>query len=269
MNTFPFTKAVALGNDFVLLHTNYFVEDRGFIQKFSDRRCGIGFDQLVVYDDEHYIRFFNADGSEAEACGNGSRCIAYYLMQRAKKRKITLHTIVGPLHAEMLNENDLVAQIKMTMHPPKIIQKTKELDDDIRWFLDKETFTTTFVIDVGNPHLVIFLRDKESVDKEAVAPQLEKHPFFKHGANISFVTANDGSPNQAHLELNVWERGVGSTPACGTAAFASAFSYSLLHPHHNEILVEQKGGELLCNKEKEQWFVTGEAKLVFDGTYHG
>ncbi len=264
MHSFPFIKAEALGNDFIILHHSSFKDDISFIRRLANRRRGVGFDQLIVYTDDHHIRFFNADGSEAEACGNGTRCIALYLGHILQKNMLVLHCATGPLSITIVESTYPFGKVQVTMPLPKLLERTPELEADIRWLLDKEIFMNTFAVNVGNPHLVIFMSTLEHLDFTMVASQLELHPFFERGANVSFVTVS----GKGVLKIRVWERGVGQTLACGTAAYAASFAYHLLHPKACEIVVEQEGGILLFNKEKNNWLMTGEAKIVFEGRFY-
>ncbi len=264
MPFFPFIKAEALGNDFVMLHKNHFKNDKVFIQKLADRRRGIGFDQLIVYTDDCEIRFFNRDGSEAEACGNGTRCVGFFLAHQRQQKSLTLKTLAGPLSLTVLKDSYPFGQVKVTLQPPKLMLKTEELTQDIHWFFDQENFINIFAVDVGNPHLILFLQDMRHVNIQAIAPQLEHHPFFKRGANISFISMK----KEGELCLRVWERGVGATPACGTAAYAASFSYHLLQPQIKHVKVVQEGGELFFDQIEDQWFMTGEARILYAGEFY-
>lgn len=272
MSSFLFIKAQALGNDFVILHaadlpekTKLFLTPER-IRLLADRRYGIGYDQLIVYekkpsfDQNHWnVLFFNADGSAAEACGNGSRCLVL-LLADAHANDTYLHTPGGILQGRCLPQTGEQPNIQLIFPKPKIIDTHPPL------------FTLSnsplLHVCVGNPHLV--LRLPHPPTQEIVTthgPLLES--AIPGGANVSFayISPNSQSKSTQEITLNVWERGVGFTPACGTAACAVAAAV-----HHNQqmegsITIQQPGGVLGITVHDTTLTMTGAGSLVYSGHF--
>ena len=249
-----FIKAHGLGNDFVMLvDTNVPHSDLSNLsRKLADRRYGIGCDQIIVSQETDGIikvRFFNGDGSEAESCGNGSRCIAKYLMQQKQTKTVTFETIGGRLNCK-LNDDGMVT-VEM---PTPII----EVFGGSQGLGHLSTPDAVSVI-VGNPHLVCFVDDVSLV--EHYGEGLENHPSFPLRTNVDFVKILDSN----HIELKVWERGSGITPACGSGACAAMVA-SFTHNKVTDFVKDsQAGGDLWIRFENKKLFMTGPAVIVFSG----
>lgn len=253
-----FIKAQGLGNDFVMLTDPEVSIDSlsSLSQLIADRRYGIGCDQVIVSfqkNGEFYARFFNVDGSEAESCGNGSRCIAKYLMQQNNTNNITIKTIGGDIECSM----DDAGMVTVAMPSPTI----EIIVLGGASALGHLSTPDAVAVNVGNPHLVCF------VDDVNIAVQygegLENHPMFPMRTNVNFVKLI----NDEHIELKVWERGVGITPACGTGACASmvaAFTHKLVK---SKVKVTQAGGDLWIAYDGNELLMTGPAEIVFTGEY--
>jgi diaminopimelate epimerase len=246
----PFTKACGLGNDFVMLVH----DDHEFIQsiseKIADRRYGIGCDQIILLNKNiSYMRFYNADGSEAEACGNGSRCAAAWILKDNTDVALELETLGGTLVCKALT----CGTIHVSMPSPKIIGDVSTQLDDIL------NFSATHV-EIGNPHLVCFTN--HIADIATFGPQLEKHPHFPNRTNVGF--ANIISPN--HIELQVYERGTGTTLACGSGACAAVVAAKAKGLVLETVTVSQPGGDLVVTIDADgNVYQTGETKIVFHG----
>lgn len=196
-----FTKMQGLGNDFVVLDGPQHL-DRDEIVQICDRRFGIGADGVLIVTRGDPIRmeYWNADGSVAEMCGNGLRCVARYAYDRgwAPDRNFAIQTPVGMRATRVLED-----RVEAELGRPR--------SDGTRSLLG----TDYELIDMGNPHAVTFVEDLSSVDVAAIGPALQAE--FENGANVEFVT-RDGPG----IEMRVWERGVGETAACGTGMAAAA-----------------------------------------------
>ena len=273
-----FDKMHGLGNDYVYIVC--MKELPGNLPelaiRISDRHFGVGGDGLVVVTESDVADFkmimFNNDGSEAQMCGNASRCIGKLVYESGltEKTKITLETGAGIKHLELHVSNKKVNSVSVNMGKPylsyadipvvrgeiqdritkhKIILGGKELE--------------LYCIGMGNPHGVIF--DKVSEDFFKInSPLLEKHEIWPEKANIEFVNVT----GDREIEMRVWERGTGETLACGTGACASAVASILLGKTQNNISVKMKGGNLYIRINDEgEVIMTGEAEHVAKGIY--
>ncbi len=270
----PFTKMQGLGNDFVLLNAlkgsfNLSAKD---IKAMSDRRYGIGFDQLLILepntkknDAAYYYRIFNADGSEAEQCGNGLRCMARYIQDHnlMDGNCITLACKGGLMEAE-IEDNDMV---KVNMGAPIFTPK------DIPCTMQNEQLIYNITIDgaqihmgilsMGNPHAVICVDDLNHVDIEVVGKAISEHKTFPKGVNVGFLQVTQ----PYHALLEVFERGVGKTLACGSGACAAMVYGNKLGILEREVSVIQPGGELVVmwSGDDNPVYMTGPAVTVFEG----
>jgi diaminopimelate epimerase len=263
----PFIKMHGLGNDFIIFDNikNPKIHDKIFLQKISDRRFGIGCDQVMVIEDtiipENFrIKMYNSDGSETGACGNGSRCVADYLMNKNNLKSLVLETISGNLKCS--KSNNLVT---VNMGKPKFNWFDVPLSKNIDPKKVKLGSFDAFCLSMGNPHAVIFLQnidELESLDLNAVGPTLEKNSLFPEFANIEFACIlNDGS-----IKMRVWERGVGVTLACGSGACATLVAASSLSksPKENKIILD--GGHLVVNWLNDgSVTLSGDVEKIFEG----
>lgn len=242
-----FSKMQGLGNDFVVLDAtkNPIKFEAEQIKKMADRRYGIGFDQLLLIEanvdqsaDFNY-RIFNADGSESYQCGNGARCVARFIYEKglSSKKTITLKTTKIFMELSLL-ENGLV---RVLLDPPKFTRTEIPFITDQQgpcYSLPFKKNTLYFyVVNVGNPHAVIF-EEGESEDVNEVGSYLEKHPAFSEGVNVGFVKIL----NPQEIELRVYERGVGRTLACGSGACAAVVCGIREARLKGPVCVHQAGG---------------------------
>lgn len=262
-----FIKGHALRNDFVIINHSSRLSKKT-IQDMADRKAGIGFDQLITYTEinknQSRCYFFNADGREANACGNGSRLLSLYLMKRYGTKSINLITREREIQSTLL-ENDLV---QTNMGPAKFNWK------DIPLLEEADTSNLNIPINnvnpqavsVGNPHLIYFFPQKDMLSLvDHFGFSLEKHPLFPEATNVSFCFIQDEK-----IYLDVWERGTGLTEACGTAAcaaFACAIRANLIKKS-DTIHVIQKGGTLILNMIKNDILMTGSALITYEGIYN-
>jgi diaminopimelate epimerase len=259
-----------LGNDFVLIRGDGLaVPPPERIRQLADRHRGIGFDQLLWLeapkrrgDDVHY-RIFNTDGSEAEQCGNGARCIAR-LIARPGQRELHLGHGTGSVRARMESDGAVTVEMAVPEFRPEAIP-FKATEQAPRYALAVgESSIEAGVVSVGNPHAVLRVADVEAAPVQQLGQRLERHECFPNRANIGFMQVL--APDR--IRLRVFERGVGETSACGTGACAAVVigrTWSLLEP---QVTVELPGGVL-----KVRWegpgvpvWMTGEAVTVFEGT---
>ena len=218
-------KMDGLGNDFVIIDRR---KDDVSLSKEQIIKIGnrnnVGFDQIIFIekkvDDAFPIKIYNSDGVEVGACGNGSRCIAYLISKENNQKKIKLEADKRILEAEILSEKMVKINMGFTKFKGwKDIPLIEGLDPrkvSID-FLEKE-YGLGYCVNVGNPHIVFFVKDCEKVDIEKIGPKIENHHYFPERINVTFAEVADDYKN---IKVNVWERGAGKTKACGTAACAT------------------------------------------------
>jgi len=279
-----FTKAEALGNDYILIDT---INNRSYYslidiaptlsQRLSDRHFGIGGDGVIfILPSEEYdckMRIFNSDGSEAEMCGNGIRQVAkYYIEHISGKENIKILTKAGLREIKVLKGNnetkfvvDMGIPILEASKVPlntEIAKEDKLIDKEFDFGFLKVPITT---LSMGNPHCVIFVEDLGKIEISEIGPKIEHHSLFPNRVNVEFVKI----VNSNEISMRVWERGSGETMACGTGACASAVATMLTKlPNTNKLTVHLLGGDLIVewNKENNHVYMTGGANLVFYGT---
>lgn len=274
-----FTKMHGAGNDYV--YVDCFRErvdnPAELAVRISDRHKGVGSDGLVLimYSDtcDFRMRIFNADGSEAQMCGNASRCIAKFVYDRGyvNKKIITLETLSGVKILELLPENCEVHKVKVDMGEPvvetsKIPVKWHEetlINQTVDFGVEKYAVTC---VSMGNPHAVIFTEGIDRLDLEKIGPKIENHPMFPERVNAEFVEIV--SPTRARMR--VWERGSGETLACGTGACAVEVAAVLNGKLERKATVSLPGGdlELEWNEENNHIYMTGDAVTVFEGEWY-
>lgn len=270
-----FTKMQGLGNDFVVIDATQkpFDLESTVIKQMADRRYGVGFDQLLVIEpgdkgnSDFSYRIFNSDSSEAEQCGNGLRCIARYLFDRklTKKNILTLSCKAGLMEAEPEAYNMVKVNMGVPVFAPEKIPFSVSNEQLIYGLVLDDVEIRLGVISMGNPHAVICVDDLNTVDIQQVGRAVSTHKLLPQGANVSFMQVSQ--PYQAHLE--VFERGVGPTPACGSAACAAMVYGNKLGILDREVNIIQPGGELLIqwNGGNSPVYVTGPAETTFEGKW--
>ena len=233
MNNLEAYKMDGLGNDFIIFDgsKNHISLTKDQIIKISDRK-NIGCDQVIfIYRDknnEPILKFYNSDGGEISACGNGSRCVAFLLMNENKKTRISLQTKVGILQAELKDKNLVSLNMGQPIFDWKKIPIFKEMDNKNLHLkindIDKKEIVGGFSLSVGNPHVIFFVKDLNQFNLEEIGPKIENHNYFPEKCNVTLAHIKD----KKHIKVKVWERGVGLTKACGTAACATAVASAVL-----------------------------------------
>ncbi len=257
-----FTKMQGLGNDYV--YVNCFEEHvqnpSGLSVQISDRHFGIGSDGLVLIlpceTADFEMRMYNADGSEAEMCGNASRCIGKYVYDRGltRKKEITLKTKAGIKRLIIRDENGKAASVRVDMGQPHTGPLTESLS------AGGKTYQFTRV-SMGNPHAVIFVDDTDTFDVHTIGKMIENHPYFPNRTNVEFATVTDSE----HIRMRVWERGSGETLACGTGACATLVAAAANGLTEKKAVLKLNGGDLLIEWKEGIVYQEGPAEFVFDG----
>ncbi len=264
----PFIKMHGLGNDCVIIdaRNKAVALPADQIRRIGDRRRGIGFDQLAVLQPPQeggdvFVRFFNSDGSESAACGNGTRCIAAHLMQADGSGNITIETEAGLLPAHY-GEDGLVA---VDMGAPGLgwreIPLARDMDT-LQLDFSAGEYDAPAAVGMGNPHCVFFVADAQAVDLAALGPAVECDPLFPERVNVEFVQVLDG----ARLRMRVWERGAGITQACGSGACAAVVAASRRGLCGRKAEVELDGGSLLIDWRADgHVLMSGPVAVAFTG----
>jgi diaminopimelate epimerase len=264
-----FTKMHGLGNDFVLIESAAAPPVATAIRAIGDRRTGVGFDQLLWLmparspGTQVYYRVFNTDGSEAEQCGNGARCIAARL-SRGKPCELVLEHVGGHSRAIVGADGSVAVEMNVPQFAPSQVPFVAEREQ-ASYDIDVDgTSVELRVVSMGNPHGVIRVEDVACAPVASLGRRLEAHARFPNRANIGFMQVVDNS----HVRLRVFERGVGETRACGTGACAAVVVGRRARWLGETVCVTLPGGELKVRWEGEgspAW-LTGEAVTVFEGT---
>ena len=291
-NTMRFTKMQGLGNDYV--YVNCFEEEienpAELAQIVSDRHFGVGSDGLILIGPSQKadvrMRIFNADGSEAEMCGNGIRCVAKYTYehglaqaggsfavpgQQSYPASLNIETGKGILTVGLIiDQSDTVQKVCVNMGQPILTPKDipvnltgeKIVDEPIE-ILGQELSMTC--ISMGNPHAVFFCDDASSIELEKVGPAVENHALFPNRINVHFVQVD----NPKSFTMRTWERGSGITMACGTGACAASAAAVLTGRAEQVCTAYLPGGELDLNwcREDNCIYMTGPAVEVFEGIW--
>ena len=256
-----------LGNDFIIFDNinDPVIHEAEFIKKIGNRRFGIGCDQIMIIENtekkENFrVRIYNSNGIEVGSCGNGSRCVADYLMKRDNLFSLNIETISGDLCCT--KEQEIIT---VNMGEPKFEWKDIPLSkkqNTQKVLLDE---FEAFCLSMGNPHAVIFVQnldELESLDLNSIGPRLEKNTNFPEFSNIEFACVLE---NKA-IRMRVWERGVGITLACGTGACATLVAASLLNKSTKENKVIVDGGDLFIKWHSNGTVtLSGNTEKVFEG----
>ncbi len=265
-----FTKMHGLGNDFALFDARGgpFALDPAAVARLADRRRGIGFDQLVLVEPaegaDARLRFFNADGSESGACGNGTRCAARWLAERTGRRRLVLEAGGDRLTAEVHDDGSVTVAMPEPRFDWREIPLAEPRDPDRLAGL-APGLPPGWALSMGNPHLVFFVEDPDAPEVARLGATLERHPLFPERVNVGF--ARILAPDR--IRLRVHERGVGLTPACGSGACAAAVAARRAGLVRDRVRIILDGGELEIS-----WpgagpvHMRGPAVTVYEGRLH-
>ncbi len=279
-----FTKMHGCGNDYV--YVNGFKEKipqdkkEKLVRRLSDRHFGVGGDGVIFINPapeteggepaDFEMEMYNADGTRAEMCGNGIRCVAKYVYDKGLTDQTAIRIVscgrVKPL--ELAIEDGRAVGVKVNMGRPvlraeeiPVVSDHEEvIAEEIR--VGGEVYQMTCV-SMGNPHAVVFVEDVDGLKLEAIGPEFENHIRFPRRINTEFVRVLD----RETVQMRVWERGTGETLACGTGACAAAVACVLNGLTQEEVTVKLLGGELRIrwDREEDLVYMTGPAETVFEG----
>jgi diaminopimelate epimerase len=270
-----FTKMHGLGNDFVVIDgTRQDVRlDEARLRHLADRHFGIGCDQILLVEPPgdpaqalFRYRIFNADGSEVEQCGNGARCFARFVREQGltEAREIPVETLGGRIVLHVEDDEHVRVNMGQPVFTPEQIPLVAEHEADA-YTLDVQGHAITLgAVSMGNPHAVLLVDDVASAPVTEVGPLIERHECFPRRVNVGFAALRD----RTHVDLRVFERGVGETLACGSGAAAAMAILRRRNLVDDEVEVSLPGGTLVLSwnaqAEAPVW-LTGPATTVFNG----
>lgn len=269
-----FSKMHGLGNDYVYIDcvsNNLDIDFPNLAKKISDRHFGIGSDGLILICKSNVadfrMRMFNYDGSEAEMCGNGIRCVGKFIYDKSltDKKEISIETLAGIKYLKLNVVDDKVDSVCVDMGEPifeaSLIPCSSNKFDLV---IDDKKFSITCV-SMGNPHAVIVV-DKITDDLVLHYGKLiECDSHFPNRTNVEFIEVIDRN----HINMRVWERGSGETLACGTGACASVVACVLNNLVDRNVVISLRGGDLSISwNDDNHVYMTGSATHVFDGVYY-
>lgn len=265
-----FTKMHGAGNDYVYIDCMQSMpfDPATLAVRVSDRHKGIGSDGLVLILPSEIadfrMRMFNADGTEAQMCGNASRCVGKYVYEHklTAKTNLTLETLAGIKHLSLILNDGKVEQVSVMMGKAEV-QKPKHItadDELLDSFLRTHSMTQ---VNIGNPHAVYFVDDTEQTDVHGLGAQIEILPCFPEKTNVEFVEII----SRNEIRMRVWERGTGETMACGTGACAAVAAAVAADLTDNDVIVHLLGGDLhiAIDIQSGEIMMTGQAEEVFAG----
>lgn len=273
-----FTKMHGLGNDYIYI--NCFDNVVSAPERLALVMCrphfGAGADGIILIEPsagaDFGMRIFNPDGSEAEMCGNGVRCVGKYVFERGltDKKNFTVQTKGGLVQIWLTVEDGVVTRVRADMGTPELSPRLIPVDLPGEMVLHHrlqimgQPFFITCV-NMGNPHAVTFVRDTESIDIATIGPMIEHHPIFPRRTNVEFVHVI----GRNILQTRIWERGVGETLACGSGACAALVAAVLSGHADRSVQMKLLGGNILIewNAEDNHVYQSGPAAFVYDGEW--
>ena len=271
-----FTKMHGCGNDYVYVNgfTEKVADKPKAVVALSDRHFGIGSDGVIFINPSQQADFememYNADGTRAEMCGNGIRCVGKYVYDHGMtdKTSITVESFGKVKYLDLTVENGKVVKVKVNMGKPELTAKDvpvvsvheQVIDEEI---IVKEKSYRMTCVSMGNPHAVVFMDDVEHLAIEEIGPYFENHERFPNRTNTEFVQVIDDS----NVKMRVWERGTGETLACGTGCCATAVACVLNRLTGAHVTVQVLGGEIeiYWDQKENLVYMTGPAVTVFEG----
>lgn len=271
-----FTKMHGCGNDYVYVNgfTEKVADKPKAVVALSDRHFGIGSDGVIFINPSQQADFememYNADGTRAEMCGNGIRCVGKYVYDHGMtdKTSITVESFGKVKYLDLTVENGKAIKVKVNMGKPELTAKDvpvvsvheQVIDEEI---IVKEKSYRMTCVSMGNPHAVVFMDDVEHLAIEEIGPYFENHERFPNRTNTEFVQVIDDS----HVKMRVWERGTGETLACGTGCCATAVACVLNRLTGAHVTVQVLGGEIeiYWDQKENLVYMTGPAVTVFEG----
>ena len=269
MEKIDFIKMHGLGNDFVVIdkRSKDISITENLIQKLSNRRTGAGCDQLITINNSQKnvdvdIEIFNPEGDRAEACGNGTRCVAKLLFNEYREKELLrIHSDAGILIAKKESDDNISVNMGILKTEWKKIPLNKEMDT-MNIPISINGYSKGVAVNIGNPHVVFFGTSIYKTNLDEIGPLIENHEFFPNKTNVELVEIIDPET----IRMRVWERGVGTTLACGSGACAAVFASWKKKLTKNQVEVKLEKGSLYINIINEEAIMTGPAEISYQGS---
>ena len=268
MNNLEAYKMDGLGNDFIIFDNRKKTISltKSQIINISNRN-NIGCDQVIFIDKDKknniILKFYNSDGGEISACGNGSRCVAYLLMKESNNKEIVIKTKAGVLDAKLNDKNQVIINMGRPNFDWDKIPLLKKIDNENLKIkisnINGKEIIGGFALSIGNPHVIFFVKDLNQFDLKKIGPKLENHSYFPEKCNVTLASIK----NKNHIMVKVWERGAGLTKACGTAACATAVAGSIQKLNERCVNIEFPEGVLNIDwKNNNNVYMTGKVSEI-------
>ena len=279
MQIIKFIKMHGLGNDFVIIdcRSNSIDISKELINNISDRKIGAGCDQLITINnsssDDHdvYIKIYNPNGDSAEACGNGTRCVAKLLFEENNNSETRIKSDAGILLAKKVDNLNISVNLGKPSVSWKDIPLAREVDtlniplDGLETHALEHNFsllTQVVAVNIGNPHAVFFGKNIYKCNLQNFGPKIENHELFPEKTNVELVEIID----RKTIKIRVWERGAGITLACGSGACAAVYAGKLIKLLDDKVEVKVELGSLHIAVENNELILTGPAEISFHGS---
>jgi diaminopimelate epimerase len=272
-----FLKMQGLGNDFLVFDARAAAAadtrlSSSKLRALADRRTGVGFDQALLLESPRdannsvFYRIFNSDGTEVEQCGNGARCVAALLYERAPQsgREVTMESPAGVVHARVGDDGMVSVDMGVPNFDPRSLPMEADAEAPTYALKVDGADIEIGAVSMGNPHAVLRVPDVKSAPLDRFGPSIERHPRFPKRTNVGFMQIVD----RGRIRLRVFERGVGETLACGTGACAAVAVGRRQGMLDEDVQVELPGGTAMVSLQpgSERLWLTGPATTVFTGT---
>jgi diaminopimelate epimerase len=273
----PFLKMNGLGNDFVVVEARSapFHPGPEDVRAIADRTSGIGCDQIIAIEPsakaDAFMRIWNADGGEVDACGNATRCVGWLLLEASGRDSAVIETGAGLLGISRAGEKLITVDmgapgLDWTAIPLAEEMDTRGIELQVGP-IDAPILHTPGCVNMGNPHAVFFVPDAETAPVREAGSMIEHHHLFPERTNVEFAQIK----GRDRIRLRVWERGVGETLACGTGACATLVAAARRGLTDRKAVLEMNGGELVIDwrEADDHVLMTGPVTLEFTGTLPG
>lgn len=269
-----FYKMNGAGNSFVIFDSREeaLVADADRIRQIADPLTGVGADQVIAMENslrgDVFMRIWNRDGSEAEACGNATRCVAWLMMQESGGDQVTIETVAGLLASRDAGEHMVSVDMGSPLLKWEEIPLAERMDTrgiDLKIGpIDDPYMQLPGAVNMGNPHIVFFVPELDAVDVEAAGSLVENHPLFPEGVNVGFAQIIDAET----MRLRTWERGVGRTLACGSNICAAVVAASRRKLTGRKVSVHNDGGivHIEWRESDDHVVMTGPIELEYEET---
>lgn len=275
MDNLNFTKMQGTGNDFIIINNlaNKIDDFADIAKKMCHRKFGVGADQFIVLEHstnaDFYMKIYNADGSQAEMCGNAIRALALYIQMKkiSDKSQLNIETLSGIVSAEILDEKNVKVDMGTPISNLEKIGVTLSGSNINREIILSKDFRMNFTfISMGNPHAVTFVDNVDLVDIETLGSQIENHEIFTNKTNVEFIEII----SKSEIKMRVWERGAGETLSCGSGACAAAVSAIFNKLTNSSMTIQVRGGQLMAHWDEtlKKIHLQGPAEWVFEGSFN-